>query len=239
MRKVPAERGVVCRTKRRLLAGKSLAVKSLHPAAAYSLRVIFIFYTPPVCSKNTGGLFMSKYKFKLDARTMALMSLLTACEIVLSRFCSVNTHGVKLGFSFIPAALCGIILGPVPAGIVCALSDFLGAMLFPFGPYHPGFTLTAFAMGFTYGFFLYELHEYSGKQIFLRVFAVSLINSLVFGLLVNTLWVSQLYGSKTYFGWFVFRLTTEYAIQIPLRTLVIPLFVPLARRLFTMYRKAN
>ena len=55
---------------------------------------------------------MSKYKFKLDARTMALMSLLIACEIVLSRFCSVNTHGVKLGFSFIPAALCGIILGP-------------------------------------------------------------------------------------------------------------------------------
>ena len=112
MRKVSAERGVVCRTKRHLFIDKSLAVKSLHPAAAYSLRVIFIFYTPPVCSKNTGGLFMSKYKFKLDARTMALMSLLIACEIVLSRFCSVNTHGVKLGFSFIPAALCGIILGP-------------------------------------------------------------------------------------------------------------------------------
>lgn len=182
---------------------------------------------------------MSKYKFVSDTRTLAFMSLLIASEVVLSRFCSINTHGVKLGFSFIPVALCGIVLGPVPAGIVCALSDFLGAMLFPFGPYHPGFTLSAFAMGLTYGFLLYELPKYSKKQMFLRVFAVSLINSLVFGLLVNTLWVSQLYGSKTYFGWFMYRLTTEYAIQIPLRTLVIPLFVPLAGRLSEMRRKAG
>ncbi len=87
-------------------------------------------------------------------KTLTLSALLAALEIVLSRFLSISAWNTKIGFAFVPVALAALLLGPLNAGIVAALADFLGALLFPVGPYFPGFTLTAFLMGLCYGVFL-------------------------------------------------------------------------------------
>ena len=126
---------------------------------------------------------------KFNTKMISILGLLLALEIILSRFLSLSAWNIKIGFSFIPVAVAATLFGPFSAGIVAALGDFLGAVLFPIGPYFPGFTLTAFLTGLTFGYFLYK------RQTPVRILIAVLINQLVLGLLVNTLWISILYGS--------------------------------------------
>ncbi len=126
---------------------------------------------------------------RFNTRMLAYMSVLVAVEIVLSRFLSINAWNIKIGFSFVPVVLAAMLYGPLCAGIVAALGDFLGAILFPIGAYFPGFTLTAFLTGLVFGLFLYK------KQTLLRTVAAVGINQFILGLFLNTYWISVLYGS--------------------------------------------
>ena len=129
------------------------------------------------------------FKIRFTTRTVTPLALLTAIEIVLSRFLSVNAWNIKIGFSFVPVVVAAILYGPLGAGVVGALGDFIGAVLFPIGAYFPGFTLTAFLTGFVFGLFLYK------KQDWPRSIAAVGINQFVLSLFLNTLWISILYGS--------------------------------------------
>lgn len=126
---------------------------------------------------------------KFDIHSVVIMGLLIAVEIVLSRFASISAWNIKMGFAFIPLAIAAMMLGPVKGGLVGALADFLGATLFPIGPYFPGFTLTEFLTGMVYGTLLYK------KQTFMRIMISVGINQLIFSLFLNTLWISILYGT--------------------------------------------
>ena len=126
---------------------------------------------------------------KFTTRTLTLTALLTALEIVLSRFLSISAWNMKIGFAFVPVVIAALLLGPVWAGVTAALADFLGAVLFPVGPYFPGFTLTAFLMGAVYGLFL------NRRQSIGRILAAVAVHQLALSLLLNTLWISLLYGS--------------------------------------------
>ncbi len=160
---------------------------------------------------------------KISTKNLVLMAMLTALEIVLSRFLSISAWNTKIGFAFVPVVLAALLLGPLYAGVVAALADLLGAILFPVGAYFPGFTLTAFLMGLTYGLFLYR------KQDFLRIFSAVAVHQLLLSLLLNTLWISVLYGSS-----FVPLLVTriaQCAILWAVQLAVIPLLVQLAPKL--------
>ena len=126
---------------------------------------------------------------KFDVRMLAYLGILTGMEIVLSRFLSINAWNIKIGFNFVPIAVAAILFGPIPAGIVAALGDFLGAILFPVGPYFPGFTFTAFLTGLVLGLLLHK------KQSVARTVIAVAINQLALSLLLNSLWISILYGS--------------------------------------------
>lgn len=128
-------------------------------------------------------------KKTFDIRELAVLGVLTALEIVLSRFCSISAWNLKIGFSFVPVALAAMLYGPLESGIVGALGDFIGAILFPIGAYFPGFTLTAFLTGVVFGLFLRK------KQSALRILEAVAVNQLALSLLLNTLWISILYSS--------------------------------------------
>jgi len=126
---------------------------------------------------------------KTRTGTLTALALMTALEIVLSRFLSFNMWNMKIGFSFVPVVVSAVLFGPLAAASVAALGDFLGAILFPIGAYFPGFTLTAFLTGLVYGFFLQK------KQNWLRIVAAVGMNQFLLSLFLNTLWISILYGS--------------------------------------------
>lgn len=167
---------------------------------------------------------------KNPVRSITYLAFLVALAIVLSRFLSINTAGWKIGFSFVPIVVAAALFGPVPAAIVNTLADFLGAILFPIGPYHPGFTVCAALSGLVYGFFLYRKDDTGRVPFFPNVVLPVVSNSVVFGLLINTAWVAMLYGSKTYWGWFVYRLP-EYITMIPVKLILIPILLRLCREL--------
>lgn len=161
---------------------------------------------------------------KITTQVLCQAALTIALEIVLNRFCSINTMGLKIGLSFVPIVLCAMLNGPVIAGVCYALSDLLGALLFPIGPYFPGFSIVAFAMGAVYGIFLYGKEK---PRFFPHIIIPTLINCLVLGLFVNTFWVSLLYSSKGYWGWFIYRLS-QYAVLVPIHVILLPLLARLA-----------
>ncbi|MBR3487168.1 MAG: folate family ECF transporter S component [Clostridia bacterium] len=179
-----------------------------------------------------------KTKAGMNIRVMTVLAMLVAMEIVLNRFLSVNTAGWKIGFAFIPPIVAAILFGPIESAIVYALSDFIGAILFPIGTYHPGFTACAFVMGLVAGLFLNKRplarfgikKQWKKIRFFPNIIVPVVINCLVLGLLVNTLWVAQLYGSKTYSGWFLYRLP-EYAIMVPVQLILIPVLLKLCSML--------
>ena len=176
-------------------------------------------------------------------RELTYMAFLVALEVVLNRFCSVNTAGLKIGFAFVPIVVAASLLGPVPAAVVYALADLVGALLFPIGTYHPGFTVSAAVMGAVWGIFLYKadngertLVRWKKISLFPNVILPSLFNNLMMGLAVNTYWVSMLYGSKSYAGWALYRVT-EYALLIPLNILLVPVVLRLTGELKRLMRK--
>ena len=126
---------------------------------------------------------------RFSLRTLLTLSLLTALEIVLNRFLSINAWNVKIGFSFVPVVIGAMLYGPLGGAVVGALGDFIGALLFPIGPYFPGFTLTAFLTGAVFGLLLEKVRTVP------RVLVAVGINQFILSLFLNTLWISLLYGS--------------------------------------------
>lgn len=127
---------------------------------------------------------------KNKLRDLIVMGLLVAIEVILSRFLSVNAWNMKIGFNFIPVVVAAVLYGALPAGIVAAMGDFIGAILFPIGAYFPGFTFTALLTGLVFGAFLHK------SQKLERVLASVLINQLILGLWLNSFWISMLYGTE-------------------------------------------
>lgn len=166
-------------------------------------------------------------KSSISIRTICQVAILIALEIVLNRFCSINTAWCKIGFSFLPIALCAMLFGPIWGGVAAAAADFLGATLFPIGPYFPGFTLCAFARGVVFGLFFYKKEK---LRLFPEILLPTLINCIIIGLFIDTYWVALLYTSKSYWGWFLYRLV-QYAVMVPEYLLLLPLLSHLASRL--------
>lgn len=187
-----------------------------------------------------GGFFMSENLPISTTRSSAshrngllmivILAMLTAMEIVLNRFLSVNTWNLKIGFSFIPVVAAAILYGPLAGGCVAALGDFLGAILFPIGPYFAGFTATALLTGIVFGLFLHR------AQTPLRIGFSVAINQLILSLFLNTLWIFILnMGSAKaapYLTILVPRIG-QCAILIPVQFLVITILVPALRRVIT------
>lgn len=128
-------------------------------------------------------------KKRISVRSIALMGLMIALQIVFSRFLSIQTWNLKISFGFLPLVITAILLGPAEAGIVGALADFLGTIIFPTGPYFPGLTLTALITGVVWGLF------FNKKVTLPRVAFAAAINNFIFSMLLNGYWISILYGS--------------------------------------------
>ena len=128
--------------------------------------------------------------------SLALTAVFVAITVVLSRFLSINIWNMSIGFSFVSVMLCGMLLGPLWGGLCGGLADLIGAILFPFGVYFPGFTATAFFKGAVFGAVgrLAERQRKKSRFIVLAVLILALSEG-VFSLLLNSLWISVLYGT--------------------------------------------
>ena len=123
-------------------------------------------------------------------KKIIISALLLASAIVINRFLSINTSIVSIGFTFVPLMLAGIILGWKYSLIIAALTDLIGALLFPFGSYFVGYTISSALTGLVYGLLLYNKGEFTVDKKFMIHLIIAILIVCVFingGL--NTLWL--------------------------------------------------
>lgn len=158
----------------------------------------------------------------IRVHTIALMAVLIAMEIILSRLLSIRTPIVVIGFGFVAVAVAGMMMGPFRAGVVAALADMIGVMLFPTGAYFPGFTVTAFMTGLIYGLVLHD-----PRPKFWRVIVAVLVINLVCSLALDTCWLYMITG-KGILALLPARLA-KCAVMAPVQVMTIQLLTRLIR----------
>ena len=159
--------------------------------------------------KDVGGLQEKKY----GVQKIALTALFAALVVVLGNITQIPFQERQFNFGFLATAVAAYMLG-IPSAVAAAvLGDVIGALLFPTGPFFPGFTLTAGLVALGYGLILGK-----GKGSWPRV-ALAMLAGAAINLFLNSYWLSLLYTSKAYWGWVSVRVLT-YLPELPLQILV-------------------
>lgn len=149
-----------------------------------------------------------------DTRVLAAAGMLSAIAIVLGFYKIPLTELIELRFQSLPVAVAGYLFGPVCAGIVGFVADIGGYLIRPTGPFFPGITLSSVISGVIFGLILHDR-----KPTVQRIFAAEAVYTLICGILLNSLWLSILYGHGV-IAVMTARLAKEL-VMIPINTLML------------------
>ncbi|WHH61064.1 folate family ECF transporter S component [Petroclostridium sp. X23] len=144
-------------------------------------------------SQISNGINQTKNRFLpvFDTRTIVFMGMFIAFEILLTRFVSIETPMLRIGFGFLPVALASILFGPIVGGITAALSDVLGLIIASKASmFFPGFTANAFLRGMIFGILLYQ----KPKNLFRTLTAVLIITVFI-DIGLTPLWLHMITGA--------------------------------------------
>jgi len=157
---------------------------------------------------------MQKSKSLFRVEVITFTALLVALQVVLGNIVQIPSISKQFNLGFLPIAVAGALMGPIPAAIVGALGDIIGAVLFPQGAYFPGFTLTNILVGIIYGFILHR-NRPNVLAVILSVLAAGVVN-----LFLNTLWLSVFIIKKAYPVLLVSR-AAPLPVELPVQMVII------------------
>lgn len=153
-------------------------------------------------------------------KKIVLTAILIAISIILNRFISIKTELLVISFTFVPIMMSAIWLGTKYSIIIASLSDLIGALLFPFGPYFPGFTLNAAISGLIYGLLLYNKgNEMTNKKLIIMLTISSVLQLFLVNVFLTPLWLKILYG-KAYWAVLTSRIVAQI-IMFPIHIITI------------------
>lgn len=156
---------------------------------------------------------MSKLK---DLRVLTTAAMLTAIAVVLGFFKIPISNLIELRFQSFPIAISGALFGPAIGAIVGIITDVGGYIVKPTGAFFPGFTVSSAITGVIFGLLLKS--KSSKIPLLGRIFVAMAINTVITGLLLNTLWLSILYGNPFQVV-FLARLPKEL-VMLPINTAI-------------------
>lgn len=148
-------------------------------------------------------------------KVIVLMGLLIALDVIASTYLTIKTPIVRIGFSFVPVSLTGILLGPIFGGVGAGLADLIQYVLMPQGAFIPGLTLSSALMGATYG-----LVYYSHKPTILRTLVAVSFCRVFYSILLNSFFLYLAMPGNTFFAIMTTRIP-QNLILIPIQTIVI------------------
>lgn len=146
---------------------------------------------------------MTKSNKQAQLFKIILTAILIALNLVLERIVpSYKIWNQDISFGFISIAFAAAFLGLPYAVAVAGVGDLLGSLLFPFGTYFPGFTITNCIYGLILAVFLYK------NATSFKIILCVVLNKLVCSLMLNTLWISIMYrgGIDAFFAVLATRL---------------------------------
>ena len=158
-------------------------------------------------------------------RKLCRLAVLVALQVVLSRFISPKVgESFKLGFGFLAVMLAGALEGYLGGIIVAAVSDVLGALLFPQGPFFIGYTVTAALTGCILGAFFYSPKKtVSLTQIILAY----LINAVLVTIVINTAVIAFQYGWLLSSTKSIGQVINRFFVYLPKRALEAAIMLPI------------
>lgn len=136
-----------------------------------------------------------KESMKEGKRVQALVgvALFTAFDVILSTYASIRLipNVLTVSFASVAVAASGFFFGPWLNGIAGIITDNVSYMLYPNGPWFPGWMINAMFTGLFYGLVFYKQPKITLKRCILARLGIV----LVVNLLLNPLWMSLTMGN--------------------------------------------
>ncbi len=132
-----------------------------------------------------------------SVRSLVVAGLMTALSIVISGIYIPVAENLRLMFTFVPMGIAGMVCGPLVGMVVGLVSDLVGIVVHPSGPFFPGYTLSAIL-----GALVYSLAFYRQRPTVWRVLLARGIVNLFVNAGLGSVWSAMLMGKAYayYFG---------------------------------------
>lgn len=143
--------------------------------------------------KNFYNLFLYSSRELKNVRSLVLAALLITIKLILDLFTIQITPVMHLSFEFLATTSIGMLFGPIVGAICGGMSDVINYIINPKGMFFPGFTISSMLEGIIYGVVLYKK-----KITITRCILANLTVVIIIDILLNTFWLSLLYGKSFY-----------------------------------------
>lgn len=149
-----------------------------------------------------------------DVRYLSVMAVFIAVKVLLGSAYIPLSESLQIKFSFLAVCLEASIIGPVAGMVSGAVTDLVAFMLFPSGPFFPGYTLSAMLGELVYAMFLYH------KPItIVRITLAKAFNNYIVNVLIGSIWSACLY-SKGYI-FYVAKSVVKNTIMLPIEIVML------------------
>lgn len=176
-----------------------------------------VFFSAIATNTTKGDFFMKlSVKFKESAKelknihSLAVMAMLVALCVVFEKFLAIPLVGnlKQIKFTIIPAAISGMLYGPVAGTIVVAAGDTLANLEM----FSPLYFLSALVTGLICGLFFYKQGKLRLKRV---IVALTVVTVLVY-MIMNTCWAAVYGGLKKEWAlWFrMLTILIQYPVDI-------------------------
>ena len=155
-----------------------------------------------------------------SVRMLAIAAVLTALRIAVKAFTIPIGPYLNITFGFLVNSVASMIYGPVMAIFTSAISDTLGAILFPSGAYFFPYIFTEIAGGVIFALFYYRA-RITTLRIMLGRFSVTIICNLLMDPIISIFYFKYVLG-KSYTFFTLPRVIKNLAL-FPIESLVMVL----------------
>lgn len=171
-------------------------------------------YSSPFCV----GYWKSAAAELHSLRSLTVAAVFLALSVALGMIRIPVGDNLHIFLTFFVKMTGGAIYGPIIALLSGFLSDLLGYVITPAGPYFFGYTLSTMA-----GAFLYALFLYRARISAVRIFSAKLFVNVLVNILMGSCWSAVMYG-KGYLYYLAKSIVKNIALW-PLESILFVLFI--------------
>lgn len=159
-------------------------------------------------------------KKTMTTKHIVLVALFTAMSVILSRVLVVYVLGgtKRISFASIPIFIGSLYLGPFYGGIIGALTDIIGSIMFPVGDFNILFTIAPTISGILPGLIMGKnYNKFPIKVVIIcliQAIIVVVINSYIFSALYSKKSFMEIVALRTPFS--MFMVAVKSSILIPI-----------------------
>ena len=157
-----------------------------------------------------------------DVRVLIFTALMIALRLILKSVKIPLAPSLNINIQFFVNALGSMVYGPVVALLAGAVSDTVGYLLFPSGPYFPGFILTEMAGGLVFALFLYRA-RITPVRVILSRFSVNFFVNIVLQTPIMVLYYQMVLGKS--YAWFDLPRVVKNLVLFPFESVLLILFL--------------